>query len=139
MRPPEEAGTGGFHLVIVHIANRPSCDNDYIPTWRNSIHLPTHCFTESTFNPVAYNGGADPAVHRKAKPAVVQLIGKYTGHSQFIGVCATLLTYLLETSICAHTETTLHHALHTALHAALHGIANARSAVGICSPVNGAR
>lgn len=74
MRPPKEAGAGGFHLVIVRTANWLSGNQDNIPTGLKSALLQTHDFTQTPLDAIAADCVANAAVDSKPKSTVIEVI-----------------------------------------------------------------
>jgi len=86
LRPPKQAGAGGFHLVIVRTANWLSGDQDNVPAGLNAFLLQAHDFAQATLDPVAPHSVANATVHSKPKSAVRQMVGQCAQHKQLIGV-----------------------------------------------------
>lgn len=108
MRPPKEAGAGGFYLMIVRTANGSPGDQDYIPTGPNLLELQTHCFTQTSLDAIALHSITNTAVHGEAEAAIRQIIRQRTQHEQLIGKRATLTADFLEPFVRADSITPLH-------------------------------
>ena len=77
MRPPDEAGTGSIHLVIVRIAKRLAGDEHQIPTGLDFILPLPHGFTQAALDAITHHGVSDPATDGEAEATVGQTVRQY--------------------------------------------------------------
>lgn len=108
MRPPKQAGAGGFHLVIVRTANGPPGDQNDVPAWTNLLHPQPHDLPEPPLDAVANDCAADAAVDRKPEATVRSLIRQCTEHHQLMAVGAALPADFLEALIFSDAIKALH-------------------------------
>lgn len=108
LRPPKEAGAGGLYLMIVRTADRSPGNQDYIPTRANLPQSQPYGLAQPAFDTIALDRIADPAVHRKAEPAVGQIVGQRTQHEQLVGKRMPLTANFLKPLVRADSITPLH-------------------------------
>jgi hypothetical protein len=108
MRPPEQAGASGVHLMIISTENRTPGNQYNIPPRLDHRHSQPDRFTQTTLQPITNDSASDPSIDRKPKPAIRQLVGQRTQHQKFATVRFTLLTNLLEAFVFLDAVMFLH-------------------------------
>lgn len=96
MRPPEQAGASGVHLMIIRTENRTPSNKYNVPPWLDYRHSQPDRFAQTTLDPITNDSAPDPSINGKPKPAIRQLVGKHAHHQKFATIGFTLLTNLLE-------------------------------------------
>ena len=108
LRPPKQAGAGGFHRVVVRTPDWLSRNQDYVPARLEFVLLQTHNFAQPPFDEIAAYSIPNAAVDRKAKAAIGKSIRQCTQDKQVARIRAPLTANLLESFIRAHPVTSLH-------------------------------
>jgi hypothetical protein len=74
MRPPNEAGTGSIHLVVVGVSDRVSGNEDQVPAGLDCILQQSHGFPQLALDAIPHNSVSDPAADRETEAAIGEAV-----------------------------------------------------------------